>query len=421
MAQRSSAFVADKHMSRILFIAHRIPFPPNKGDKIRSFNILRHLSQSHQVDLAFLIDDRQDLDVVSRLHAYAERICFAAIRPKLRKIRSLLALAGRRPLSVPYFYTAYLQNKIDSWLADTHYDCVFCFSSPTAEYVFASHHREKMFRDSLLLMDLVDVDSMKWRDYAGTASFPMNMIYDQESKRLLRFEQKIIKLFDKVLLVSEAEKQILEKYIPHRGNVMAISNGVDLEQFSPAGITPVQQNASPCLVFTGAMDYRPNIDGVLWFAREILPHVQKAIPTIGFMIVGSNPAPEIKALAATTENITVTGFVDDIRGYILGADICVVPLLIARGIQNKVLEAMALGRPVIATPQAMEGIAARPGRDVLVAGDPAAFASAVIDLLGDTARRQNLGRNARLCMEKKYSWRQNLRQLNTIIESGKIS
>jgi len=264
-------------------------------------------------------------------------------------------------------------------------------------------------------MDFVDVDSDKWAQYARYASFPKSWIYKLESKRLSKYERKVAEYFQHSIFVTDSEVKIFKNKNPHIKNVTAIPNGVDLDYFSPKyGQHPAPSNQQPVLVFTGAMDYFANIDGVVWFTKEILPLIKKEIPEIRFYIVGSNPTKEV-LLLSSNNGVTVTGYVTDTREYLGKATVVVVPLRIARGIQNKILEAMAMGIPVVATPQAFEGIEAQPGRDLIFGENPEKIAEGVIKLTREAFLRKSLGDNARRVIENNYCWTKNLERLDRIL------
>lgn len=398
---------------KLLFISHRIPYPPNKGDKIRSYNILRYLAKRHDVYLACLVDDPQDLSHLNALKPLVHDVIYDTINPLWKKIRSSLVLLGSKPMSIPYFYSRSLQKEIDELLNKIDIEAIYCFSSPTAEYLFRSRHYNGKLRQSKWIMDLIDVDSDKWRQYAETCRYPMRWIYQRESKSLLRYEAKIAEEFDHVLLVSESEKKFFLTKV-HAHNVTAMANGVDLDQFSPK-FCPTLRLKGRALVFTGAMDYWPNIDGATWFVREVLPYVQKFFPDVTLYIVGHRPSPEVQRLSRLP-GVFVTGFVKDVRDYLSSGEVCIVPLRIARGIQNKVIEAMAMGKCVVATSEAFEGIDAIPGKDLIVApAEPNAFSEAILSVLRDSTRAQETARNARIAMEKTHSWNKRLETLETLI------
>lgn len=398
---------------RILFICHRIPYPPNKGDKIRSFNFIRHLAARHEVHLAFMVDNKDDLKNIEPLKNIAKNIFFETISPKVKKVTSAAKalLLTSQPISIPYFYSKRLQHKIDHFLDGNTIDSVFCFSSPTAEYLYNSKHYRGSLANIPWVMDLIDVDSHKWRQYAETSAQPLCWLYNREADYLLEYEKRIVKEFHQILLVSESEKKLLNSYVSS-AKTKAVGNGVDLQYFMP--VQPdLSPDKVPTLVFTGAMDYWPNVDGVEWFANAIFPLIKKEVPDVLFQIVGSNPSPQVKNLARI-DGIFVAGFVADTRDFFAAADICVIPLRIARGIQNKVLEAMAMGKAVVCTAAALEGIKAEAGKDVLVAEDAASFAEAVRMLLNDNEYRRELGQRARNCMETNYSWAKVLEHIDDL-------
>jgi sugar transferase (PEP-CTERM/EpsH1 system associated) len=396
---------------RILLLTHRVPFPPNKGDKIRSFHILQYLAKRHEVHLATLVDDRSDLDVLPELERRVESLMYARIDQPGRKLLSLAEIARSRSVSVRYFYSAGLQARIDDLIESSNIDAVFCFSSPTAEYVFRSRHADGRLRHAPKVMDLIDVDSYKWGQYASRKPAWSAWIYRHEQRALADYERRIYREMDRVLLVSEQEVDYFPAEDRER-KLMAIPNGVDLEFFREAPRqAPVGDG--PTLVFTGMMDYWPNIEGVQWFVDEIYPGIRRAVPDVRLFIVGGRPGRQLRRLDGS-DGITVTGFVDDIRAYIAAADVCVVPLRIARGIQNKLLEAMAMSKGVVSTPQAAEGVNAEPGRDLVVAGNADDFRSAAIGLLNDPGRAAELGARARRFVEKHYDWDRNLGRLDEL-------
>jgi sugar transferase (PEP-CTERM/EpsH1 system associated) len=287
-----------------------------------------------------------------------------------------------------------------------------------------------------LIMDFVDVDSDKWTQYSKYAGFPKSWIYALEGRRLADYERGIAEAFDHLIFVTQAEVEVFKKLNPHIQGVIAISNGVDLDYFSPTfsqeqatrnqspatnhhePSTINQQlessNEQPVLVFTGAMDYYANIDGVVWFTKEVLPLIKKEIPDVQFFIVGSNPTKEVIELSGKN-GVTVTGYVPDTREYLRRATVAVVPLRIARGIQNKILEAMAMGLPVVATPQAFEGIEAKPDRDLILGENVEKIAEGVLKLMREAPLRKSLGDSARIVIENNYCWTKNLEKLNNIL------
>jgi len=396
---------------RVLLLTHRLPFPPNKGDKIRSFNVLSYLARRHELYVVSLIDDPQDLRHVAQITTRTRGFVYRLIGRRLRVVRSLRALLRRRPVTVTYFYSPLLQRRIDSLIDAVPFDCYFCFSSPMAEYLYRSRHELGKAGAALRIMDFIDVDSYKWRQYADQASFWTAWAYRLEALYLSAYEQRIARTFDRLFIVSEQERDLFPDSTA-RCRLLVLPNGVDLQFFNPRHV-PLKPIAGRNMVFTGMMDYWPNIEGVKWFVERILPRIRQLVPDARFYVVGSRPTPEVRRLA-DIEGVTVTGFVEDVRDYLAGANVCVVPLRIARGIQNKVLEAMAMGKPVVTTTQAFTGVRAVAGEDIVVADAEDDFVQAVVSLLHDAARAERIGAHARSCVERHYSWESNLGKLAEI-------
>lgn len=397
---------------RVLFLTHRIPYPPNKGDKIRSYHILNYLVKSHEVYLGSLIDDQADHRFVADIETRVAGFVFAPIHPRRAKLGCLRSLIQHRSISVCYFYARTLQRKLDDLLEKVQFDAILCFSSPMAEYVF--RRRQEPSHRPKLLMDFIDVDSYKWRQYAERKVGPMAPVYRYEANRLARYERKIATAFDQLFVVSDQERAMFPGNFTNE-KLTVMPNGVDLDFFRPRDL-PRQHSTQASLAFTGVMDYWPNIEGVEWFVASVLPRIKLAVPGVTFYVVGARPSISVRRLQRLPD-VVVTGFVDDIRRYLAAADVCVVPLRIARGIQNKVLEAMAMGKPVVATPQALEGIRALPDENVVSIESEQGFAAAVIDLLNNPDKASAIGSNARKCMEQFYCWERNLEILDRALQT----
>lgn len=411
-----------KGSKNLLFIAHRIPYPPNKGDKIRSFNEIKYLSERDwKINLCALADDPEDLSHVSALKAYCETVFVEPMSPRIQKLKSIVAPLRGRPLSAVYFYNRKLQKKIDSVLDACPMDAVLCFSGPMAEYVFKSRILSNGLKSKdrikpRLVMDLVDVDSDKWTQYAKWMRWPMSWVYRMEGRLLANYEKRTAEAFDAAVLVSSAEAEVFRNRTKLENKIYDVANGVDLEYFSPSTQSQISRSGAPRLVFCGAMDYFPNIDAVCWFVQDVMPLVRKELGSVELVIVGGNPAAEVLKLKAV-EGVIVTGRVPDVRPYLHAADLSVSPIRIARGIQNKVLEAMAMGKAVVATPQAFEGIEAEPGKDLIVAeAEPNAFAEAVATLLRDRSKLPTMGRSARAKVESLYDWESRLASLEGLLK-----
>lgn len=395
---------------RILLLTHRIPYPPNKGDKIRSYNLLLHLAARHEVHLACPLDDASDLEHVEGLRRQVAGISYERTDGLAARLNWPLALAKGEPVSVRAFYSRALQSKVDYLLERTPFDCVFAFSSPMAEYCFRSLHWQGGIRQMRKLMDLIDVDSAKWVDYAKRSTGWRRWIYQREGRLLAAYEVRIAREFDRLFLVTEAERAALPPGLPAQ-KVSALPNGVDLDYFAP---TPIPESVAPRVVFTGVMNYWPNVEGTIWFVKDVWPAVRAMHPGAQLDIVGSKPDRRVLALGHEP-GVHVTGFVPDVRGYVAAAQVCVAPLRIARGVQNKVLEAMAMGRAVVCTPQALEGIPAMPDSEVLVGAEAADFATAVNRILGNSSEASRVGIAARAYVERNHRWGSTLAPLDALL------
>jgi sugar transferase (PEP-CTERM/EpsH1 system associated) len=397
-------------MADILFLAHRIPYPPNKGDKIRSWHILEHLARRHRVHLGCFVDDPQDMEHVPFLKSVAAETLIMPVSPFWGKLGSLRGLLTGEPLSVAFYANHKFRDWVGHILASQPISAVFLYSSAMGQFV-----PEGLAKAMPVIMDFVDVDSDKWAQYAVTSTWPMRWVYARESRTLIAYERKIARMATAGLFVSGHEAELFKSLAPDVANkIFPLSNGVDYQYFSPDQAFPSPYSSPGAkLVFTGAMDYWANGDAVKWFAEDILPKIRIERPEVEFFIVGGKPSREVSALAALP-GVTVTGRVADVRPYILHGDVVVCPLRIARGIQNKVLEGMAMGRPVVATSAAFEGIDAEPGREISIADDPQDFAGKVLALLDGKAALK-MGKLARARIVKSYGWEGNLAALDQLM------
>ncbi len=394
-------------MRTLLFISHRIPYPLNKGEKIRAHNLLHHLAKSYRVHLGCLIDDPADAAHVAHLREICAEVEGFAIDKRRQKLTALARMRPGRPLMLDYYRHPGLHRWVAATLAREQVDIVYIYSAAMAPYALALDRPGKV-------LDMQDIDSEKWALYAEDAAWPMRAVWAREARTLLAYERRAAMGCDVTFLVSEPEARRFVALAPETaGRVTFVENGVDLEGFSPrhAFASPFA-GPGPHLVFTGNMDYWPNADAVAWFAAEVLPLLRARAAPPEFHIVGANPGPEVRRLA-DLPGVHVTGRVPDVRPYVAHADVSVSPLRLARGIQNKVLEAMAMGRPVVASAAAFEGVRAEAGRDLLVAdgaGPMAAAIGAVLD-----GAHPGLGAAGRAAMERGYAWSATLARLDAAL------
>src|SRR5579864_1271013 len=326
---------------RILFLVHRLPYPPNKGDKIRSFWELRSLAERHQVNLACFYDQAEDERELDNAAKYCESLYAEKINPLAARIRSVGAVLRGESFSVAYFHSRKMEAAIRSAVQAKKPDVIFVFSSSMAHYVIDVPNIPKV-------LDMVDVDSEKWAQYSRTASIPFSWLGRYEARQLAKHESEIVRRFSGTFVCTAREAELLRS-VSGQQNVGVVGNVLDGNFFDPDKVPLEEQIArlQPYVVFTGAMDYLPNIDAVTYFCREILPLARERVPNLRFVIAGMNPAREVKRLAG--DAVIVTGSVPDIRIYLRGAAAAVVPMRVSRGIQNKVLEALAMGLPVLTT------------------------------------------------------------------------
>jgi sugar transferase (PEP-CTERM/EpsH1 system associated) len=387
-------------MNDILFLCQRIPYPPDKGDKIRSYRVLEHLQTKGRVHLGFLIDDKADWQHVAHLEKSCGSLFAGSLNPLWARVRSTSALLSGQPLSRPYFYNRRLQQYVDQVLETHRPETVVIFSSVMAQYV-ARHP----LRPKRLLIDYVDVDSDKWRQYAQSKSGLARLIYAREASTLLKFDREVGSQADLCSFVSLQEAALFKDLAPELAEKsQAISNGIDTEYFASAGSegAPLPEfGAGPNLVMTGHMDYWPNIDAAEWFADEIFPLIRDRHAGATFHIVGASP-PQSLSRRSGHGGIHVTGRVPDVRPYLEQCDLVVAPMRIARGIQNKVLEGMAMGKKVVTTPQGFEGIDAVPGRHLRVAEGAQNFAAEVHEALNSVD--DPMGSAARAHVKDTYQW-----------------
>ncbi|BCA61859.1 hypothetical protein HMP09_1093 [Sphingomonas sp. HMP9] len=419
----------------LLFLAHRVPFPPDRGDKIRSFHILQYLAKRTPVHLVAFADDAADLDLPP---VFTDMLASCAILPrgKSQKRAAVEALASGKPVSLAAFASAAMQAAVARVLPEVR--AVYCFSGQMAQYL--------PLDGPPVVMDFVDVDSAKFAGFADDARGPMRWMMRREARLLGAFEREVAGRVSASLFVSEAEAALFRAG-GAIGRVLAVENGIDSATFDPAtssldpshhpgpGQGPIgevavaarnpslstfpnrapacaggEQHDLPLIVFTGQMDYRPNIDAVTWFARDILPLVRYRHPA-RFAIVGRAPTAAVRALAS--DHVTVTGAVDDVRGWLAAANVCVAPLKLARGIQNKVLEAMAMARPVVASADAAQGI--DHADTIRVATTAQDFADRICDLLKAPDVAATLGQSARTQVIRRYGWDARLAPLDALL------
>jgi sugar transferase (PEP-CTERM/EpsH1 system associated) len=389
---------------RILYLCHRIPYPPDKGDKIRAYHQLKVMASCHEVDLFTLADDPADLAHRNALAAHCRRLHVARVHPTLARVRSLPYFLSNRPLTLPYFRSRELAAQVERAMAERSYDRIFVYCSAMAQYLSGA--------GVPTLIDLVDVDSDKWGQYADHARFPSSAVYRREQRTLRSYERVVCESVAGVLVSTEREARLARTIAP-AASVHVLSNGVDTEYFQPAE----RRAPDPVIIFTGDMKYLPNEEAVIFFAQHVLPLIRRQVVGAKLLVVGRNPSRRVLALRQVG-SVEVTGFVPDIRVWLAKARIATAPFTIAAGIQNKVLEAMASGLPVVATPRTVQGLAPEVAAIVRVGNSAEELASESVRLLLDAALSKEVGEEGRRIVADHYCWRTVAARLLDLLENA---
>lgn len=386
---------------RILFLSQRVPFPPDRGDKITTFRLVDRLARRHEVRVVAFAKDAADVEAAAELTRRGIETRAVPLRSNLmRHGLSLWALLDDRPLTLVHYGSSLMQRTVDElapWA-----ECAYAYSSSMG--AFLEHHALPR------VMHMAELDSDKWLQYSKRAKGPMAWIYRREARTLLEYEIQLARGSEQNVFCTPLEERLFKERIPGAHSAV-LRNGVDLEHFRPR-----PELAEPGhLIFTGVMDYLPNVDGCLWFADHIFPRLRERHPVARFTIVGSSPTPAIQKLAERP-GIAVTGRVPDTADWLARGAVSVAPLRIARGIQNKVLEAMAMGLPVVGTTSATQGVEGTAGEHYLVADEPERQLRALDSLFVDRARAAQLGRAGRAFVEANYDWERVLESLDVIVD-----
>lgn len=398
----------------ILVLSHRLPYPPNKGEKLRTFYQIAELAkQGHQITV-YSPRDTEDDDKNCKQFNQLENISSELFPLAFKPLRLALGFLKGESLSAANFHSDALQNKFDQVLLSSQFDVILCSSSAMAKYISHSSVFASLATKPKLLMDFMDLDSDKWRQYAESSGFPMGWLYSREAKKVGDLEAFSQANFDACYFISEAEVELFGSATKTTDNVHVLGNGLNTEEFYPANPAPELKPDAPVFIFTGVMDYKPNVDAVLWFVESCWHAVIEKYPNAEFIVAGMNPSPKIEALKSQP-GITVTGFVDEILPYYHKANYFVAPFRLARGVQNKVLQAFACGLPVITTPMGAEGINCSDGEHLLLASEPEQFLAAIEQLNQSQELRESLSQNALELIIREFSWEGKLKPLSQLL------
>ncbi|WP_166424027.1 TIGR03087 family PEP-CTERM/XrtA system glycosyltransferase [Paraglaciecola sp. 20A4] len=403
----------------IVVLSHRVPYPPNKGEKIRTFNQVKFLaSQGHEIHLFSPYDNEEELGYFSSLGQQGICQSISSFSLSAKPIRLLRGLLTGKSLSVANFYSKNLQTDFDQFISTHKVDAIICTASSMAEYIFKSSVLKLATKHPLLIMDFMDVDSDKWAQYQNSSRFPMSWVYHREHRLVSQFEFKIASEFEVCYLIAQAEVELFKRQVADLDNMQVLGNGMDTKAFFPPKVHVA--NAAPVLLFTGVMDYKPNVDAVVWFVNHCWQSVIDKYPSARFIIAGMSPNNEVLALKGKL-GIEVTGFVDDILPFYHAADIFIAPFRLARGVQNKVLQAFSCALPVVSTPMGAEGINCTPGKDVLIASDASDFVEKIIFLSENQDLAADIGKRALRLIEQQYSWEGQLSPIVDLLASPVIN
>ncbi len=397
----------------LLFLCHRIPYPPNKGDKIRSFNMLKYLNESFDVHLGFFVDDPEDMQYVETLNGYCRSLHSVVLKKPISLLKGLTGFLTNKPITLPYYSSRSMSSWVSSVITDQDIDKILVFSSAMAQFVESTSYKDKT-----RVLDFVDIDSDKWLQYAKNLRGIKKWFYSREAKTLERYEKKMASHFDASVFVSDDEATMFKSMLPNTlvNRVSGIKNGVDVDYFDANSVTEtIEGMKEKAVVFTGAMDYWANVNAILWFVEHVWSLVKEATPDVQLYVVGSNPSQDVKTLDNGAD-IVVTGRVEDVRPYIKQASVSVAPLRIARGIQNKVLEALSMGRPIVLTSMAATGIMDESQDGYCVTDDPKDFAEQIVKLLGQG--NQHYEENRQYVVES-FSWASEIGEFSALLNNEK--
>jgi sugar transferase (PEP-CTERM/EpsH1 system associated) len=407
----------DHHGKKILFLTSQLPYPPHQGGAIRTYNMIVNLAPRHEIHLLSFVNSPDDVERAAPLRPYCQTIEVVPVPRRSSLKRLLTTLFSPLPDMALRLPSAEFRHKLAARLESEHFDVVQVESIEMAPYAMGDAGWEVDNRPLWVFDDYNAEYVLQQRAFETDVRHPRRWIGALYSfiqwQKLRRYEAAVCQRVDQVIAVSEADKEILQKLGPGIA-VTVIPNGVDTRAYDPGQIYPLVLEPHS-IVFTGKMDFRPNIDAVLWFCHQVLPLIQTQVPDVHFYIVGQKPPMRLKPLAEDPA-VTLTGYVDDVRPYIAGAGVYAVPLRIGGGTRLKIMEAMALGKAIVSTSLGCEGYPVTSGRELVIADTPQDFARCVVELLGDGQRREELGHAGRRFVEERYDWRAIIPRLERVYE-----
>jgi len=408
---------------RVLMLCHRVPFPLDRGDRIRGFHILEHLSRRCDVSIACMSEEPVTKEQLQALYRLADRVAVKQISPRYSKLRGIASLVGGGAVTPAYFYRSGFAKTLLDWHRADPFDAVLTYCTGMIHYARRLTAQDRVHQPTLSqealstkslrhVIDLVDVDSAKWLDYARHSRGPMRWVYRTEAERLRRIEAGKFDYFDGVTVVSDAEARVYSRHVGYHPRLTVLRHAVDLDYFKP-----IPDAGTKSLLFMGVLNYKPNAEGITWFVNRVMPLLRKRVPGAKLKIIGRHVTPAVQSLGRRA-GVEVIGSVPDVRDYLKQASAVIAPLRIARGVQTKVLEAMASGRVAVCSPGAADGIEASDGKHLLVADSPKQWVDQLQRVIADASWRGRLAQSARRQVERVYPWEQCLEPLGGLLGLG---
>ena len=403
----------------LVFLCQRLPYPPITGDRITAFNLIRHLTRDYRVFVGTFSDDAREVADIATLGSMVEGLCVADRRRRWSFVRAIPHWLAGDPIS----FAVFRSRKLSAWLDEIealHTPAIVVTHSSNVSGYAVDKFRRVGAPEPIRLLHFADVDSEKFLEYADRAWGVMKWVLMSEARRVRREERRLTEASDLVAFVSDEEADLFRSILDaHRDRVVTLPNGVDIGTFDPSiAFEAPFERRGPAFVFTGAMDYLPNVEAVIWFAREVFPGIRRQLPSAQFLIVGTRPAAKVQQLA-NDPSVIVTGRVASVAAYLAHSQVAVAPLRIARGIQNKVLEAMSMAMPVVVSPGALTGIAATSGVHLVRADTPAEWIEACVTLVNEPERAHRIGRAGRALVMEAYTWEAQFLRLDHLLGSAR--
>lgn len=386
---------------KLLVLLSRVPFPLEKGDKLRAYHLIARLAERHEVYLFCLSDAHTEPEHIAHLQRFCARIEVVKIRRWRILLKLLTAVFTRLPVQVVYFHHRHAQRRIDKAIAEFKPDHVLCQLVRTTEYVRRRFALPKT-------IDYMDTLSKGMERRTETAPWYLRPIFRMETRRLIRYENIMFDQFDNAVIISAQDRDYI--YHPLRDRMAVVPNGVDTEHFTPQEVEPRYD-----LLFTGNMNYPPNIDSVLYLVQKVLPIVRQSRPQASLLISGVDPTASVRDLARADPLITVTGWVKDIRIAYASARLFVAPMQIGTGLQNKLLEAMAMRVPCITSALANNAVGAPPGTAILIGETPEEYAALILRLLDNSAERARIAEQGYRFVREHFNWDRSARALENLL------